>query len=186
MLTSRLIPSNPSLWHRSRPPNATAVDFQCLRSPKYRYASLRISMLSHAAYTSCSVYRFRFVRTLDLAPPPAAVAEEGWVPPAASSISTTPRCSRSMDGSQSATVSNFSRASFINTKVAVRLALARDSIDDASLAGDVRLSSCSARFVSRSQARKASPVVASILRTDCDNTSVRRWHACSEASIDMI
>jgi hypothetical protein len=153
-------------------------------------------MLSHAAYTSCSVYGFRLVRTLDLAPcaaEAAAAADDDDMacalpvplPPPASSISTTPRCKRSMDGSQSATVSNFSRASFISTKVAVRLALARDSIDDASLAGEVRLSSCSARFVKSSQARKASLVVPSIFRTDCDNMSVRRWHACREASIDM-
>jgi hypothetical protein len=144
-------------------------------------------MLSHAAYTSCSVYMERFVSTFEgfpatVAPVPAfAFAWE------ASSISTTPRCSRSMDGSQSETVSNFSLASFISVRAAVRLALALDSIDDASLAGEVRLSSCSALLASKPQARVASLVVTSILRSDIDKFSVRRWHACSEASmLDMV
>jgi hypothetical protein len=33
-LISRLMASKPSLWHLSSPPSATAVDFQCFRSPK--------------------------------------------------------------------------------------------------------------------------------------------------------
>lgn len=65
-------------------------------------------------------------------------------------------------------------ASFIKTTVLAKLALARESMAEASEAGLVRESSCRARFVKRSQHLRAPSVLVSILAMAAANSSVLR------------
>ena len=95
-----------------------------------------------------------------------------------STTSCAPLYSRSMDGSQSLTVSNFSLASRSRVNIDVRLADACVNDADVSDAGEVRVARCCVR-----DARPEAVVVAFIRVEDRRARDWRRWAICREDSV---
>mmetsp|Transcript_52135 Transcript_52135/g.110807 ORF Transcript_52135/g.110807 Transcript_52135/m.110807 type:complete len:252 (+) Transcript_52135:494-1249(+) len=162
-VTSRPIASTPTWCTLSKSAMASFADIQSFRCAKYAYASRTISIASAPAYSSCSVRGDDSSAESPLATPPFLSDFPAAVPPDAASrralipggktdprpcrsactatsrqASRAPQNSLSTAGSQSPTVSNFSRASFSTFDVSVRLEDVLASSADVSLAGEVR------------------------------------------------
>ena len=89
--------------------------------------------------------------------------------------SCAPLSNRWIAGSQSCTVSNFSRASFINSRVELRCCEEEVSMADVSLAGLVRESRCRARRVSSVVRVDSSEVVLDRRSREAERVSMRSW-----------